>query len=289
MKLFQRNREKTGIIDVGGGLRGIFGAGVLDYCLDKNITFDYCCGVSAGAANMVTFLAGQIGRNYPFYTEFAFRDESMSLRDYALTGSYLNLDYIYGELSSSHGEYPLDYEHFRKNPAELVIVATDAETGDPVYFSKDDLSLDDYKPVMASSCVPGICEPYPIGDKSYFDGGLSDPIPVDRALEDGCTKLVLILTKPEDTTIYSNKERFLADMMIRKYPEISSRLRWRYRLYDRQLRRAKELEREGRLLIVAPSEIGGLKTLTRDLDELKQLYRRGLVQGPRIRRFLQKK
>ena len=60
---------KYGVIDVGGGLRGIYGAGVLDRCLEEDLRFDLFIGVSAGSANMVSYLAGQHGRNKPFYDE----------------------------------------------------------------------------------------------------------------------------------------------------------------------------------------------------------------------------
>ena len=58
------------IIDVGGGLRGIYGAGVLDYCIDHHLDFDECIGVSAGSANMASYIARQKGRNYPFYLDY---------------------------------------------------------------------------------------------------------------------------------------------------------------------------------------------------------------------------
>ena len=64
---------KTGVIDVGGGLREIYAAGVLDYCMEHGIRFDVGIGVSAGSANLASYAAGQIGRNYKFYTEYAFR------------------------------------------------------------------------------------------------------------------------------------------------------------------------------------------------------------------------
>lgn len=50
---------KTGIVDVGGGLRGVYAAGVFDYCLDAGIQFDLGIGVSAGSANVSSFIAGQ--------------------------------------------------------------------------------------------------------------------------------------------------------------------------------------------------------------------------------------
>ncbi|MGE4354570.1 MAG: patatin-like phospholipase family protein, partial [Oscillospiraceae bacterium] len=93
----------TGIIDVGGGLRDIYGAGIFDYCLDNGIQFDYCIGVSAGSANIASYIAGQRGRNYRFYMEYAFRRQYMSLQNLIHTGSYIDMDYAYGELSKKNG------------------------------------------------------------------------------------------------------------------------------------------------------------------------------------------
>ena len=100
---------KTGVIDVGGGLRGVYAAGIFDYCLDENIQFDLCIGVSAGSANVTSYIAGQKKRNYAFYTEYPFRKEYMSLRNFLFKKSYLDLDYVYGTLSNADGENPLDY------------------------------------------------------------------------------------------------------------------------------------------------------------------------------------
>ncbi len=100
----------TGIIDVGGGTRGIYGCGVFDRCLDENISFDYVIGVSAGSANAISYVSGQRGRNYVFYTEYAMRPEYMGLKTLLKTGSYIGLEYIYGTLTNSGGEYPLDYD-----------------------------------------------------------------------------------------------------------------------------------------------------------------------------------
>ena len=83
---------KTGLVDVGGGMRDIYGAGVLDCCLDQGIRFDCCIGVSAGSANVTSFLAGQRGRNYRFYTEYAFRKEYMSFGNWLKNRSYVGLD-----------------------------------------------------------------------------------------------------------------------------------------------------------------------------------------------------
>lgn len=115
---------KIGVIDVGGGLRGIYAVGVFDYCMDHDIRFDLGIGVSAGSANLASYAAGQRGRNHQFYTEYAFRKQYMSMRNFILKHSFIDLDYVYGTLSQSDGENPLDYCALRDNPMEFHVVAT---------------------------------------------------------------------------------------------------------------------------------------------------------------------
>ena len=129
----------VGIVDVGGGMRGIYTAGVYDYLHDHGVKLDYCLGVSAGAANLVSYLSGQRGRNRRYYTCYANRPEYMSLRTFVKKGSYFDVDYIYSTLSDSHGEDPIDYAAFAENPAPYVVVATDAESGLPRYFTRADI------------------------------------------------------------------------------------------------------------------------------------------------------
>lgn len=107
---------KLGIVDVGGGLRGIYAAGVFDYCLEEGIRFDLCIGVSVGSANVCSYMAGQKKRNYMFYTEYCFRREYMSIHNFIFRKSYIDMDYIYGTLSNSAGENPLDYQALKKRP-----------------------------------------------------------------------------------------------------------------------------------------------------------------------------
>ena len=187
---------KLGVVDVGGGMRGVFASGVLDYCLEAGIKFDCCVGVSAGSANLITYLAGQKERNFQFYHEYAFRKKYMSLSNFIFGGSYFNLDYIYGTLGNSDGENPLDYEAYQNNKADFFVVAEDAATGNAVYFTRNDIKFDDCRVLMASSSIPGINKPYNIGGKLYFDGALADPVPIQKAFIEGCDRVVLILSKP---------------------------------------------------------------------------------------------
>ncbi len=109
--------------------------------------------MSAGSANLVSYMAGQRGRNYQFYTEYAFRKQYMSRGNFITKRSYVDMDYVYGTLCNSGGEYPLDYSALRDDPMEFYVVAADALTGDPV--------------------------------------------PMEKAFQLGCDRVIVILTKPE--------------------------------------------------------------------------------------------
>ena len=278
--------EKTGIIDVGGGLRGVYAAGVLDCCMDAGVQFDLGIGVSAGSANIASYLAGQKKRNYQFYTEYPFRREYMSLRNFLVRRSYLDLDYIYSTLSNADGENPLNYQAIADNPADFLIVATDAQTGCPKYFTKEDLHQDDYSVFKASCAIPAVCHPYAVCGTDYFDGGLSDPVPVEEALRQGCSRIVLLLSKRRDAVSTSAADDFLADRIQKKYPAAAEKLRCRARLYNQGIARAKELEAEGTLLIVAPDDTCGVSTLTKNRDSLKKLYEKGYQDAAQIPEFL---
>ena len=275
-----------GVVDVGGGERGVYGAAVLDWCMENGVQFDTCVGVSAGAANLCSYTAGQIGRNFAFYTTYSFRPEYMGLGLYARTREYTDLDYIYGGLSNSDGDYPLDYEAMVNSGKKFIIVATDAHSGLPVYFTMDDMSQDDYAPVKASSALPLVNKPYPVNGRLCYDGGLSDPIPVRRALEAGCEKVVLILTRPRDQYRDPIDDLRFVRMLAPKRPRIAEALANRAGLYNLQLDLAKKYEREGKVLIVAPDDISGMKTLTKDLNAIESLYAKGYADAFAIADYL---
>lgn len=277
---------KLGLVDVGGGLRGVYAAGVLDFCLDNNIKFDCCIGVSAGSANTTSYLAGQRGRNYKYYCKYSTRKEYMGMKNFLKKGSFIDLEYVYGTLSNSDGEYPLDYEALKNNPAELFIVAEEAISGKVKYFIKDDMSQDHYKILMASSAIPGVNKPYNINGIQYFDGALGDPVPIKKAFEEKCDKVVLLLTKPSDVDREPGKDPFLARRIKRKYPKSAENLFNRSKNYNDSVHLAKEYEKEGKVLIISPDDTEGVSTLSRDPKNLDAFYKKGYKDGEKILNWL---
>ena len=282
-----KKKMKVGIIDAGGGIRGVYATGVLDFCMDNNISFDVAVGISAGSANLISFLAHQRGRNYVFYTDYFFRKKYASLRNFIFKGSYIDMDYVYGTLSNHDSENPLDYHAMRDNPTQFVVVATDAETGQPKYFDKSDFSQDHYDPLKASCCIPFVCKPYEIEGRKYFDGALGDTIPLKKAFDMGCDVVVLLLTKPVDTIRTSKTDDKLARFIRKKYPKSAEQMHLRAEHYNQGVALAKEYAKQGKVLIVAPDNTCGVDTLTKNKEGIKALYQKGYQDGEKIKQFLQ--
>ena len=278
---------KYGVIDVGGGLRGIYGAGVLDRCLEEDLRFDLCIGVSAGSANMTSYLAGQHGRNKPFYDEYSFRREYMSVHNLIRKHSYLDLGYVYGTLSNAGGENPLDYAALARSPAELCVVAANAQNGEAQYFTKADLHPDDYRILMASCCIPVIDQPCVIDGVPYFDGGLADPVPLEWAFAHGCDRVALILTKPIGLVSSNARDEHLAHLLQSHYPAAAEGLRRRAWRYNRAVQRARELERQGLVCIIAPDSTEGMSTLTKNRAGLEKMYAKGKQDAEALVRWMQ--
>lgn len=278
-----------GIIDVGGGMRGSFTAGIYDYLSDQGAQpFDYLIGVSAGSGNMVSYLAGQRGRNLRFYLDYAFRKEYMSMHNMLRTGSYINLDYPYTFLSGPGGEAPVDLEAFNASSARYEAVVTDAASGNPVYYGKELLREGNFDVIKASCAVPGACQPYPVLGKPGFDGGVADPVPYKRALEQGCDRIVLLLTRPAGYLRPPLEHQEVLEKTMRSWPNAYGALLRRSARYNRDVAAVKELEREGKALLIAPQDIGGMGTLTKDREAVERLYHMGYAEGPKIMEFVER-
>lgn len=278
---------KTGVIDVGGGLRGIYAAGVLDYCMDNSIQFDLGIGISAGSANLASYAAEQRGRNYKFYTEYAFRWQYMSIRNFITKGSFINMDYVYGTLCRADGECPLDYPALRDNPMDFYVIAANALTGETKYFDKNDIQQDNYDIFKASSSIPFVNKPYAIQGIPYYDGALGDTIPIEKAFQLGCDRVVVLLTKPENVLRSSGKDEKLAAGIRKKYPLAAERIRQRAQRYNDGVTLAQEYAKQGKALIVAPDNTCGVDTLKKDRTALQKLYEKGYQDGQKITEYLQ--
>lgn len=282
--------EKIGLVVEGGGMKCAYNAGILDAFIDHGVTFDYCIGVSGGAGNAASFVAGQRGRNIRFYTEHTHSPRFFGLRSLLRSGDLFGLKYIYGDLTNSSGKDPLDFKALMNSPTRYELVVTNAATGKPEYYGKEDMKQDDYRLVMASCAIPVACRPVEIDGNLYFDGGLTDAIPADHALQEGCDRLVLLLSRPRGYIKTPQNMRWLYSRLGRRYPNIVSVIDQRHVAYNENLKKVYELEQEGKAFIFAPSRAVKAGTYSMKEDTERELYALGFhdfeEQYEKLKKFM---
>lgn len=213
-------------------------------------------------------------------------------REYAGIGnlihkkSYIDLDYVYGTLSNENGEYPVDYDAFVNNRMDLAIVATEAETGKPHYFTKKDIHRNDYSILKASCAIPAVCQPIEINGVSYYDGGKSDPVPIDLVMKMGCEKIVVILTRPLDQPRKPENDPKLAKLIQKDYPKAAERLRNHYKIYNASVALARKYQASGQVCIITPDNSLGVHTVSHDQEAMFRLYQKGYCDADQIMEYL---
>ena len=275
------------IIDVGGGNKGAFGAGVVERCLDDHIVFDNCIGVSAGGANLITYAAQQGGRLYHFYHDYAFRKEYMSFSNVLKQGHYIDLDYVFSTLTNSDGESPLDFQKALQYPGKVEITITDAASGQAEFVPISEMKQDDYWCLKASCVIPFVCKPVERNGHVYYDGGIGDPVPIRRAVEMGCDKIVLVLTRPKDFRKTPGMDAKSATFLEKQYPRLAELLRKRAENYNVEVDYALELEKQGKCCIIAPPELSEVGTLKKSPDAIDQMFRCGYREAEKIKAYLE--
>jgi len=257
----------------GGGLRGTFTGGVLEYLLEKEFWFDKVVGVSAGACVGASYISMQKGRNHKVNVEMPSDKRYMGFRHLITSGSYFNMEFVFEEIPQRL--VPFDEEIFYKNPTEFDVLTTSLASGKTCVFSKNEMKkfgVD--KVLVASSSIPLLSKPADVGGQFYFDGGVSDSLPVKYALEKHA-KAVVVLTRPRGYRKEELKGKMLFEMAYRKYPQFLDVLLARNDSYNKTLEYCEKMEREGRLFILAPSAGYQVGRTEKSLERREALYAHG--------------
>lgn len=263
---------KIGLVLEGGGMRGLYTIGVLDCLMDKKIEMDYCIGVSAGACNGISYVSGQRGRSFRVNTKYLKDKRYLSLWSFMRTKSLFGMDFLFGEIPD-HLE-PFDYKAFFDSPCEFVVGVTDVEKGKAAYFTKRDLDHDTTV-LRASSSLPVFSPIVPYQGGLYLDGGTSDPIPVGKALADGCDKVVVVCTRPTDYVKAPESLRGVYRRLFSKYPAMIEVLNRRHEVYNRTKAEVAALQKEGRAYVLAPAAQLPVGRFEKREEKLKAAYQSG--------------
>lgn len=272
---------KTGLVLEGGGMRGGYTAGVLDAFLDEGIAFSYCIGVSAGACNALSYIGKQRKRYYYANTRYLKDSRYMGIRSLLKTGYLFGNRFVFDDITLRL--VPLDFAAFqRESPhCPLTVVTTDCQTGKPRYDVIQNLTTE-MKLVEASSSLPILSPMVSYQGRLLMDGGISDSVPVRRALEDGCEKLVVILTQAADYRKSPNQLMPLIRRTYHAYPRLVRLLEKRHIVYNETLDFLAEQEREGKVLIIRPQKPVEIGRMERNPEKITALYEDGLQDGAAV-------
>jgi len=268
--------DRAAIVVEGGAMRGIFSVGVLDVFLERGFDpFQVAIGVSAGACNLASHVARQEGRNRRCYFELMSRREFIDVRRVASGQSVVDLDWLWTALAQRD---PLDVAAIARSPVELIVVATSARTGDPLYLHPGPGRMLD---ALKGSCaLPGLYR----GDVSVegeplIDGGVSDPIPVEEAYRRGARRILVIRSRPAEYVKTDGWSSRLSALLLRKQPVVAEAMRRTAARYRRAVDLLHAPPADCRLVHVAPVVPMSTGRTTQDLRALERDYAHGREMG----------
>lgn len=270
---------KTGLVLEGGALRTIFSSGVCDAFLDAGLMPDYIVGVSAGIAYGVSYVSKQSRRNLQIVMHYARDRRYMGIRNLLdrKNQAYFGLQFAYEEIPQSL--IPFDYQTFANYEGQVEAVLTNLETGQADYLEvprETELSSE----ILEATCAMPLLFPiFHINGQPYLDGGCADGIPWRRALEQGCDRVVVVLTRPRDYIRSVERVDKVIHRRYRKYPAFVELMHRRGALYNQSRRELFALEREGRILVLAPEDTHGVARTERNLKKLLTLWQDGYLCG----------
>lgn len=265
--------QNTALVLEGGGMRGVFTCGVLDYLMDHHIEFPYTVGVSAGACNGLSYMSHQRGRGKYSNIDLLAKYKYIGIRPLLKRRGLIDQQLLFHRFPDRI--LPYNYKAYAENPNRFEMVTTDCRTGKACYWEEkhDEKRIIDI--VKASSSLPYACPIIYVDGRPMLDGGIVDSIPLLRAVEQGYDKLVVVLTRNKGYR-KSVKEVMVPRFIYKEYPRLRVALRNRNKIYNEQLELVERLEDEGKIVVIRPEEpivVGRMETNVRKLTDLyKQGY-----------------
>ena len=269
----------TALVLEGGGMRGVFTSGVLDWMIDHGITFPYLVGVSAGSSNALSFASHQRGRGKYIFADLQAERHYLGVRNVFRHRSIMDMHLLYHELPETL--WPYDYEAYRSNPMRVESVATDCATGEAVYLEEKECAERIIDIVRASSSLPFACPIAYVDGCPMLDGGIADSIPLQRALEQGYEHAVVVLTRHRG---YRKEEKplRLPSFVYKRYPRLREALQTRGKRYNEQLAMVERLEAEGRITVIRPDHPVEVARIETDMDKMNALYQHGFEMAEKV-------
>lgn len=267
---------QAGLILEGGGMKGVYTAGVLDFFLDKGISFQACYGVSAGACIECSFLSKQRGRAYRTYTDYLDDKRYCSLYSLITTGDLFGAKFCYDDIPNRL--LPYDYDTFNEYRGKAYVVVTNVDTGEAEYLPLKEMHRDIIA-VRASASLPLVSRKVRIHGSDYLDGGVADSIPLARSIADGNVRNVVILTKEADYVRTPMKHRWLFRLFYGKKKAFVEQMLHRHTSYNEALALIEREEAAGRTFVIRPTVKNDIGRTEKNPAKLEALYKQGYADG----------
>ncbi len=269
---------QAGLILEGGGMKGLYTAGVIDFFLDRGIEFSSVYGVSAGACSMCSYLSKQRGRARDVCIDYVDRWDYCSIASLVATGDLFNVELNYHMVPERLNPY--DYEAFKRYRGKAYSVATDIVSGRPAYYRIRYVKKDMTK-IRASASLPLVSRNVRIGRSLYLDGGLSDSIPIQKSIIDGNPRNVVVMTKEMGFVRRRTKGYMLrlAGLRYWNYPKVVELMMRRGEHYNQQVAYVNRLQKSGQAFVIRPRGTVDVGRVEKNPKKLRNLYDRGYADG----------
>ncbi len=266
---------KVGLVLEGGGMRGLFTAGALDVLMDYNIQVDGIVGVSAGALFGANYYTEQRGRVLRYSKKYAKDKRYISIRNLVLTGNAVSKRFAFYKVQQKLD--PFDNEKFISVNKPYWVVATNVDTGKPMYFEITN-PFEEMDKLRATSAVPLSSRIIKIDNNKYLDGGLSDAIPVDFMRSKDFDKIIVVLTQPKKyrKKQVAEKKYKMMKRKYRRYPKLLEALdNWPIN-YNKEVERVIDLENKKEIFVIRPHKKFYASLIERDVNKLQEIYDMGV-------------
>lgn len=275
---------QAGLVLEGGGMKGVYTAGVLDFFLDKGLLFSSVYGVSAGACHMCSYLSNQRGRALDISIDYLDSRKYCSVYSFLTTGDLFNVNTAYHLIPDYLNPY--DYQAFDRYEGKAYAVVTNIITGRAEYLRIQDMKKD-IDAVRASASLPLVSRNVRIGDGLYLDGGIADAIPIKKSILDGNRKNVVILTKEEGYVRKPSGQLGVIKLRYLQYPKVYELMAERHNAYNNTMAYLEAQEKNGQAFIIRPKKKSEVGRIEKDADKLKALYHEGYADAEECFELLQ--
>ncbi|MBE7703418.1 MAG: patatin family protein [Cyanobacteria bacterium SIG28] len=266
-----QKQSQTAFVLEGGAMRGLYTAGVLDVFMRNNITTNAIYGVSAGALFGINFKSKQIGRAIRYNIKYAHEKNYMGLYSLLTTGNIMNKEFCFNKLVNELDKF--DFETFNNSPIDFFAVVTNVETGLAEYIKIVDAKYG-LEALRASGSMPFVSKCVDFEGAKYLDGAISDPIPLQKALDEGYEKIVVVLTRPE--SYRKNKNYMPYSLIYGKYPKFVKTAINQFERYNQTLDLIKKYENDGKIVVLRPSRSLKIARVEKDLKKIDAIYQLGV-------------